>query len=159
MGDVISIKRSTDDDLFSHFEAACPQVPPAVENSIRLSANRAIGGEQRIDQLPSFKYFFVAIAGLCVIGMLLANGVTSRWKNAVQAAAVYSEPNDLETLATASSEPGLAAAIAAELPSSDGSFIRARGAWAEYISRLERDPYYQYVLAEKRRFAAQYPEQ
>ena len=42
--------------------------------------------------------------------------------------------------------------------SSVKSWRRSRGAWAEYIARLERDPFYQYVQQEKMRFEARYPD-
>ena len=168
MGDIVSIKRSNDDDLFVHFESACPKVPADVDDIIRQSAARALGGDQASPYKPSFRNVFLVVGGVCGIAMMLSYGVTTRWNNAVDSAArkaaspviARAVSDELASGAEASGvETAVAAQLSAALPSSGSanSWQRTRGAWAEYITRLESDPYYQYVLQEKRRFESRYP--
>ena len=44
MGDVVSIRKSTDDDLHALFVKACPVVPDAVSEKVRLAAGHSLGG-------------------------------------------------------------------------------------------------------------------
>ncbi len=161
MGEVISIRRSTDDDLYTLFSQTCPEVPAEVDEKVQLAASRALGGNQVQSSQPSFKTVCLVVAGACLIGITLVRGVTDRWNNAVDSAARYS---------VQSSNLNKEAVLGAALPldngppdnsslvnNSENSWRRSRGAWAEYIARLERDPFYQYVLQEKMRFEAQYP--
>ncbi len=168
MGEVVSIKRSNDDDLFVHFESACPKVPADADDIIRQSAARALGGDQASTYKPSFRHFFLVVGGVCGIGMMLSYGVTTRWNNAVDSAARKSTPSAIASATSVkpmpvAEAPGIetkvGAQLAAALPSVSGadSWQRTRGAWAEYITRLESDPYYQYVEEEKRRFESRYP--
>lgn len=149
MGEVVSLKRSTDDDLQELFLKACPEVPAEVDDKVQLAATRALGGD--VVYQPRVKTVFLMIAAACFLGAAIVKGVTTRWSNAVDSAAQYSvQANTLNQEAM----------LGAALPASAGgeqSFRRSKGAWAEYIARLERDPFYQYVQQEKLRFEAQYP--
>ena len=151
MGEVISIRRSTDDDLYALFNESCPAVPDAVDEKVHFAATRALGGNLDHPSQPSFKTVCIVVAGACLIGVALVRGVTDRWNNAVDSAAKYS---------VQASSLNEEAVLGAALPmdnSSEKSWRRSRGAWAEYIARLERDPFYQHVRQEKLRFEARYP--
>ena len=151
MGEVISIKRSTDDDLYALFNEACPEVPAAIDEKIQHAAIRAIGGSHEHSAQLSFKTVCLVVAGACLIGVALVRGVSDRWNHAVDSAAMYSvQSNNLNN------ELVLGAALPPE-SSGEKSWRRSRGAWAEYVARLERDPFYQYVQQEKMRFEARYP--
>jgi len=55
MGDVVNIRRSTDDDLLVEFTKACPAIPAAVDTSVLNAADRALGSPLHIEktvQLP-----------------------------------------------------------------------------------------------------------
>jgi len=78
---------------------------------------------------------------------IIVRGVSTRWHNAVNSVAVYTEP--VESLQ-----------VGAALPmeqSSEQSWRRTQSEWAAYIQHLESDPFYQYVLEEKRRYQQSYP--
>ena len=70
MGEVISIKRSTDDDLYALFNEACPEVPAALDEKIQYAAIRAIGGSHEHSAQLSFKTVCLVVAGACVICLL-----------------------------------------------------------------------------------------
>ena len=152
MGEVISIRRSSDDDLYELFSQACPEVPDAVDEKIQLAAVQALSGSQGRYYQPSFKTVCLVVVSACLVGAALVRGVTNRWNVAVDSAGMYSvQSNNLN------SEAIMGAALPAD-NSSVKSWRRSRGAWAEYIARLERDPFYQYVQQEKMRFEARYPD-
>jgi len=151
MGDVISIKRAGDDDLSALFLNACPEVPASVDEKVQLAATRALSGGHAPVSGPSFKLVCIAVVGACLIGLALVKGVTTRWNNAVDSAAVYSAQSN-----TLNTEAVIGAALPAST-TSENSWRRSRGAWAEYIARLERDPFYQYVQREKMQFEARFP--
>ncbi len=151
MGEVISIRRSTDDDLYTLFSDTCPEVPDAVDEKVHLAATRALGGSVDNPSQPSFKTVCLVVVGACLIGVALVRGVTDRWNIAVDSAAKYS---------VQASSLNKEAVLSAALPldnSSEKSWRRSRDAWAEYIARLERDPFYQHVRQEKLHFEARYP--
>ena len=152
MGEVVSIRRSTDDDLLELFSQACPEVPAAVDEKIQLAATRALGVRESHAFQPSFKTVCLVVACACLIGVALVRGVTERWNSAVDSAAIYSVQSH-----TLNKEPVTGAALPSA-ESGEKSWHRSRGAWAEYIARLERDPFYQYVKQEKMRFEARYPD-
>jgi|GEM_PF-4449235 len=156
MGNVVSIKKSTDDDLQILFVEACPEVPVAVHDKVRLAANNALGGGAAVVYQPSFKTVCVIVAGACLLGALLVKGVTTRWNNAVDSAALHTvQTESLEQ------EVMMGAALPASAASADSasSWRRSKIAWAEYIAQLERDPFYQHVQQEKMRFEARYQSQ
>ncbi len=166
MGEVISIGRSNDDDLFGHFEKACPKVPTDIDETISQSAARALGGETE-SYKPSFRNVCLGVAGVCCVGILLAHNFTKRWNTAVDTAAMstvttdFAISNKVAQKLPAQAEGLQPAQLAAAIPAvdSDKSWHRTRAAWVEYITRLESDPFYQYVEREKRRFKARYPDQ
>lgn len=151
MGDVVSIKRSTDDDLHALFKEACPEVPEAVNNKVQSAASHSLGIRSTVVYQPSFKTVCFIVAGACLLGAGLVKGFTTRWNSAVDSAAMYSA--QAESL---NRELVMGAALP-DTASGEQSWHRAKGAWAEYIARLERDPFYQYVQQEKMRFEARYP--
>jgi len=165
MGDVVSIRRSTDDDLLAEFSNACPAIPEVVDASVLNAASRALGTVRtpHREGSSSFKRGFLLVASIAVVSVAVARGFAWRWDAAVDSAS-QSEVATLTEFSTepASAEPPIAAAQDAKAydPIADrqSSWQRSRGAWAEYIARLERDPFYQHVLEEKRKFAEQYPE-
>jgi len=179
MGDVVNIRRSTDDDLLAEFSKACPAIPIDVDTSVLNAAERALGTSRsrRDNGSPSFKRGFLLVAGVAIVSIAVARGFAWRWDAAVDSAsrnevATFTEfSQDTAPASTEaspalepgqSSEPKIAAArnTSAQDPLADrqSSWQRSRGAWAEYIARLERDPFYQHVLEEKRKFAEQYPD-
>ncbi len=153
MGDVVSIRKSADDDLLCLFSSACPVVPETLDNKVQLAANRALGSPATVHQ-PSFKTVCVIVAGACLLGAGLVKGFTTRWNSAVDSASSY--PVQAEIL---NNEAVLGAALPASAATADSerSWHRSKDAWAEYIARLERDPFYQHVQQEKMRFEARYP--
>ena len=152
MGEVVSIRRTTDDDLFDFFNASCPSVPVELDEKIRHSASRAVQGQEIVNVgRPSFRTACLLIASVSLVGIILVRGVSARWNDAVESAASYSSSanNVVNSPELAAAQPVIAAT---------DSWRRSRSAWAEYIEKLESDPFYQYVLSERRRFKAQYPE-
>jgi len=174
MGDVVNIRRSTDDDLLAEFSKACPAIPAAVDTSVLNAASRTLGvpRTQRSRRATSFKRGFLLVASVAVVSIAVARGFAWRWDAAVDSASRHEVATltefsqDTATRASAEatpySEPTMAAAQDASaydlIADRQSSWQRSRGAWAEYIARLERDPFYQHVLEEKRKFAEQYPE-
>jgi len=148
MGEIVRFKRSVDDDLSAHFLEACSSVPEELNLKMRDAAMRALGTSASAHSRPSFKVVCLVVIAACLIGTMLARGVTSRWNNAVDSSVA-------SQITMPDAEPQFAAAHPTR--SDVDSWRRTRGAWAEYISRLESDPYYQYVVQEKRRFEARYP--
>jgi len=104
------------------------------------------------------------VASVAVVSIAVARGFALRWDAAVDSASrneVAALTEFSQDTATPSSEPKMAAAqdeALEPIAGSQSSWQRSRGAWAEYIARLERDPFYQHVLEEKRKFAEHYPE-
>lgn len=176
MGDIVNIKRSGDDDLFELFQQSCTEVPTDVDEKVQLAASRAIGNTHSTGYPPSLKTLCVLIAGVCLLGVALVRGVTTRWNSAVDSAAMYSvqaqkqnstidlqagilnNSDSQSTLKLGAAMPQNAYPTSGKNTGSENSWRRSKGAWAEYISRLERDPFYQYVQQEKKRFTAQYPD-
>ena len=146
MGEIISIKRSKDDDLLDQFQSVCPQVPAELDEAVRNTATRALGEYQTPKNKTSFKTVCVVVAAVSIIGVSIVRGVTTRWNNAVEAVAAYPQ----------FAEPAMGAAHSAGSGSAD-SWRRTRSEWAAYIQHLESDPFYQHVLEEKRRFKQRYP--
>lgn len=151
MGDIVSIKRSSDEDLQELFVMACPEVPSTVNEKVKQAADNSLGGRADTDYQPSFKTVCFIVAGACLLGAVLVKGFTTRWNNAVETAAMYNVQSD-----SLNNEAVLGAAMPASA-ASEQSWRRTKGAWAEYIARLERDPFYQHVQQEKIRFEARYP--
>lgn len=150
MGDVVSIKKSSDDDLLSLFTSVCPVVSEGVDDRVQQAACLALGRSETGYQ-PSFKAVCIIVAGACLLGAALVKGFTTSWNTAVSSSVAYQA--QVELLNTE-------AMLGAALPASAGSersWHRSKDAWAEYIAKLERDPFYQHVQQEKMRFDAQYP--
>lgn len=146
MGEVINIKRSKDDDLLDRFQSACPQVPAELDEVVRNAATSALGEYRPPKSSASFKTVCLVVAAACLIGVSIVRGVTSRWDKAVESVAAY--PQTMEPVQ-------MGAALPAERNDAD-SWRRTRSEWEAYILHLESDPFYQYVLEEKRRFNQQY---
>ncbi len=155
MGDVVSIKKSLDDDLHELFVQACPEVPSFVNEKVQNAVNHSLGGGVASNYQPSFRTVCFIVAGACLLGAGLVKGFTARWSDAVDSAAMYTAQSE-----SLNKEAVLGAAMpgtASETGDSAQSWRRSKGAWAEYIARLERDPFYQHVQQEKLRFQARYP--
>ncbi len=154
MGDVVSIRKSTDDDLHALFVKACPVVPDAVSEKVRLAAGHSLGGRTSGANPLSFKTVCVIVIGACLLGAGLVKGFTTRWNQAVDSANSYTVQAEI-----LHQEARLGAALPANTQAElqgEQSWHRTKAAWAEYIARLERDPFYQYVQQEKKRFKARY---
>ncbi len=151
MDNVVSIKSSIDEDLQRLFNDACPSIPDEVSDKVQLAVKHAQGSTSSGAFRSHYKLVCCFVVGACVFGAALVNGFSDRWNRAVASAAVYTVQAESVTEE---------AVLGAALPESvDGiqSWQRSKGAWAEYIARLERDPFYQYVVQEKTRFEARYP--
>ncbi len=175
MGEVISITRSTDDDLRVSFLSACPEVPMELNDTIHGAASHALGTTRsRVAPVGlSFKTVCLAVAGSCLVGVVVLRDIAPGWNDKVEvtrdlatpqmAAAVASldfNPSDSmegesTAFATAGSETQGSGTLVRD--TSQESWQRSQSAWAAYIARLESDPYYQYVVQEKRRFEARHP--
>ena len=152
MGEVVSIRRTTDDDLFDFFNASCPKVPVELDEKVKRSAGRAVQGQEIVNVgRPSFRTACLLVASVSLIGLMLVRGVSVRWNDAVESAASYAN----STSSTAN-QPQLAAAQ--PVSSTVDSWRRNKSAWAAYIETLESDPFYQHVLSERRKFKERYPE-
>ena len=158
MGDVVSIRKSTDDDLHDLFVKACPIVPDAVSEKVRLAADQSLGGRTSVASPLSFKTVCVIVIGACLLGAGVVKGFTARWNQAVDSANAYTAQAEI-----LHQEARLGAALPANTQADiqanvqrEQSWHRTKAAWAEYIARLERDPFYQYVQQEKKRFEARY---
>lgn len=160
MGDVVSIKKSTDDDLHALFSKACPMVPQPVSEKVRLAADHSLGGGASVASQLSFKTVCVIVIGASLLGAGVVKGFTARWNKAVDSALMHTVQAQ-----TLDQEAELGAALpASTLPADmqpadiqrEQSWHRTKAAWAEYIARLESDPFYQYVQQEKERFKARY---
>jgi len=147
MGEVISIKRSTDNDLLDQFLLACPEVPAQLNDTIGNAASQALGTHQITKQGLSFKTVCLVVAAACMLGVFIVRGISTRWHDAVNSVASYSQP--VEPLQISAALPGE--------QSSARSWRRTQSEWAAYIQHLESDPFYQYVLEEKRRYQQSYP--
>lgn len=147
MGEVINFKRSKDDDLLDQFQSVCPLVPPELDDVVQNTATQALGNYQPKKSSTSFKTVCLVVAAASVLGVSIVRGVTTRWNNAVEAVASYQPSEPLQ----------MGAALPSDAGSAD-SWRRTRTEWAEYIRHLESDPFYQYVLEEKRRFKEQFPD-
>ena len=82
-----------------------------------------------------------------MLGVFIVRGISTRWHDAVNSVASYSQP--VEPLQISAALPGE--------QSSARSWRRTQSEWAAYIQHLESDPFYQYVLEEKRRYQQSYP--
>jgi len=157
VGEVVSIRRSKDDDLLAQFEERCPDVPVELSASVHAAAEQALGYGKAGGYEPSFKTVCVTVALASFVGLLAGRGLTSRWNQAVDATASINSSTLIEADAESrNNEPEMAAAFPVQQSNQD-SWRRSKVAWAEYITRLEKDPFYQHVIEEKRRFEMQFP--
>jgi len=131
MGDVISISRVSDVDIFSQFDGQCPEIPAEIDARIPRSARKALEKSVYHEVENNFRNHCV----LVVVASLLVLAGVKLTTNAITARVGLHQPQ-------------------AELLSTD--YRNSQSEWAAQIQRLESDPAYQRVLEEKRLFALEY---
>lgn len=133
MGDVISISRVSDVDIFAEFDSQCPSIPEDIDFRIPRSARKAVDkpGSQN-DQSLFRKH--------CAIVVLLSLGILAivKFVSGSIATQIDMQYRDFENHGV--------------------SHRQSQATWAEYISTLEQDAFYQRVLNEKKLYLQQYPQ-
>ncbi len=128
MGDVISISRVSDVDIFSRFDAQCPQIPAEIDNRIPNSARKAVVKSTQSDEHYHFRNH-------CIVVVVLSFVVLAGVKYVANIMAQSS------------------AADGAITERGDTSYRDKQASWLEQIKLMELDPAYQRVLEEKRLYA------
>lgn len=124
MGDVISLTRVTDVDIFSEFDAQCPSIPESIDLAIPRSAGKAIGKAEAGAEKKGYRthsFLLIALSLLVLFTVKLIVG------------AMPSQSVDLTSTNT--------------------SYRQSQETWLSFIETLESDPLHQRVLEEKRLFA------
>lgn len=133
MGDVISISRVSDSDIFSEFDSQCPSIPEDIDQRIPRSARKAVvRSSASYDQNVFRKHCAIVVAlSLCVLFVV-------KFVSGTVSSQLGMQYRDLE-----------------------GDVAKHRAsqrAWAAYIQTMETDPYYQRLIREKQLYARQYPQ-
>ncbi len=131
MGEVISISRVSDVDIFSQFDAHCPSIPEEIDSRIPRSARKAVDNNIRSDRPHHFRNH-------CVILVVLSVVVLAAVKLASSAIARQTTTGQ------------------AEIAQSNTDFRHHKDTWQAQIKSMENHPAYLRVIEEKRLFAQQY---
>ncbi len=136
MGEVISISRVSDLDIFSEFDAQCPSIPQDIDGLIRQSAESAVDQQQFKGTTGAFKTACVAVVVLSLVALAGVKFVASN------VAGNYSASRYGEfTTSTRSTD-----------------WRESREAWQTYINYLQNDPRIIHLQTEQKLFKQQYPD-
>ncbi len=132
MGDVISISRVSDVDIFAEFDAQCPTIPDDIDSRIPRSARKAVDGRGAQGDQTLFRKHcaIVVVLSLCILAIV-------KFVSGSIATQLGMQYRDFE--------------------SSNTSHRQSQAAWAGYISTMEQDAYYQRVVKEKQLYQQRFP--
>ena len=133
MGDVISISRVSDVDIFSEFDAQCPAIPDNIDSRIPHSARKAVGNRPLDRDHNLFRKHCAIVVALSVCGLLIVKGVSG-------------------AISSQSGMRGL------DFQQSSTDHRVSQSSWLAYIRKLENDAFYQHVQQEKQLYSLQYTE-
>jgi hypothetical protein len=133
MGDVISISRVSDVDIFSEFDAQCPDIPENIDSRIPRSARKAVDKGVLDRDHNLFRKHCAIVVALSVCGLLIVKVVSG-----AIAAQSGMRSVDFEHSAT--------------------DHRLSQSSWAAYIRKLENDAFYRHVQQEKHLYSLQYAE-
>lgn len=133
MGEVISISRASDLDIFSEFDAQCPTIPEEVDTAIRACALNAVAPYTSATKPASFRAACGVVVLVSLAALVVVKGLTSR-------------------MATTTSVAHYGLSDTAQ-----GEWRKTRESWQAYISQLEKDPVFVHLQREKKLFQQQYP--
>lgn len=135
MGEVISISRVSDLDIFSEFDALCPAIPQALDDEIRQSAENAVDKKQPNEKPGSFRAACVAVVLLSLVALAGVKFVAG------QVADKYSSSRYGDVQANMSK-----------------NWRKSRESWQAYITHLQNDPLMIHLQAEQKSFQQQFPD-
>lgn len=135
MGEVISISRVSDLDIFSEFDSQCPSIPHEIDVLVRQSAEKAVDKRNHSEKPASFRAACVAVVVLSLIALAGVKFVAS------QVPGNYSSGRYADATANMSK-----------------NWRESRESWQAYITHLQNDPLMVHLQAELKLFQQQYPE-
>ena len=134
MGDVISISRVSDVDIFSQFKAECPEIPEEIDNRIPKSARKAVAHQPPATRSHQFRNHCVFVVVLSILVLAAVKFISS-------AVAEQVSFNRFE-----SGVGGIGSEV-------DTTYRNNRDAWLVHIKTLESHPVYERIVEEKRLYA------
>lgn len=134
MGEVISISRVSDIDIFSQFDDQCPQIPEDVDALIPRSAHKAVHKTAPVEIGHSFRNHCIIVVVLALLVLAAVKIGTGALINQVSHAKL-------------------------ETKSLDTEHRNNQTSWQAYIRLLEADPIYQRIIEERRLYSIQFPGQ
>ncbi len=133
MGDVISISRVNDIDIFSEFDSQCPSIPEDIDQRIPRSARKAVTRPGALNDQGVFRKHCAIVVALSLSVLFIVKFVSG----------AVSSQMDLQYR---------------DFEGDVATHRTSQTAWAEYIETMESDPYYQRVIREKQLYSRQYPQ-
>ena len=134
MGEVISISRVSDLDIFSEFDAQCPEIPEDIDKIISHSAENAVGKPNYPQHTGSFRVACIAVVLSSLVALAGVKFVAS------QLTGNFSGSKYGDISATGKKE-----------------WRESRESWESYITHLENDPRVVHLQIEREMFQQQYP--
>lgn len=146
MGEVVSLAKARQADVFSMFDAACPSLPEETNRDVIETAERSVGAATAGSSVK-FRTACLLIAILSTVGL---------------AASFLGAPDTqgqlVRDLNFSSNLVVTDEFIIAPAHADDPAWRQSREAWLAHIAKLENHPYFQQVLREKRLFSLTYPD-
>lgn len=131
MGEVISISRVSDIDIFSEFDSQCPSIPEDIDQRIPRSARKAVTRSGALNDQNVFRKHCAIVVALSLCVLFIVKFVSG----------AVSSQMDLQYR---------------DFEGDVATHRASKSAWAAYIESMESDPYYQRVIREKQLYSRQY---
>jgi len=162
MGEVVSIAKAKQTDIFSMFDSGCPALPEITDEAVIHSASRSVARVE-VKKPGASRVACLVIGGVSLIGIALSylTAETSTNRDLTSSVAGHSLLTaDSALIGSFSSDLIVTEEFTLNTQVLDERAWRlSREAWLAHIAALERDPAYQQILREKRLFAMTYPDQ
>lgn len=168
MGEVVSIAKARQTDIFSMFDAACPSLPEEASREVIETALRSVGGAKS-DKTTSFRAACIVIAVISLFGLALSYFNSFPVQQRASMGGEVSTQNQGRQ-AMLEMQYAVDGAFSSNLveteeftlgqgQSDNPAWRHSRESWLAEISSLESHPYYQQVVREKRLFSLAHPDQ
>ena len=180
MGEVVSIAKARQTDVFSMFDAACPSLPEETDRGVLETARRSVGDGKSIKP-TRFRTSCLIIGAISFAGIALSfivgtnverrtivgreiatrGDVAFASKSADATMQVYqhSDNSNLPNDDAFSSDLVVSDEFTLDYLQADNPRWRqSRESWLAHIAALERNPFYLKVVREKRLFSMTHPD-
>lgn len=178
MGEVVSIAKARQTDIFSMFDEACPSLPEETNHGVFETARRSIS-DGKSNKPSRFRTACLIIGTVSFVGIALSffvgknverrtivgseivtRGDVASAADAVEQANRHSVKSYLPNDGVFSSNIVVTDEFTLDHPQTDNPRWRqSRETWLAHIAALERNPYYLQVVREKRLFSMTFPDQ